>query len=299
MSSRDLWRTGMDSKVYKRQEPDFLFSWRRRNSLSVWRGTCGYPGFPPPPSRTGVGWRLTPAEGTELQPASSESRRRLPQFLTKYPLPNEPNGTYGANTFAFCLQSAPHPETVLGPARPEESPRRTASSFVIAWTTIPAPDQDTNEAAINPSFTQYVANNWVEFRLSETHLFSNKVINEIRVSGMRSLEQEISQISDQTQVTFADARVLLLRPSDGGGGFSFGTLHLVVLDALTWVTGRHTLNFGGEFRQGEFVLFRALRVAGPNGFYQFAAGSILSGGRSGVRWHGQSGRPAPRVRVRW
>ena len=221
--------------------------------------------------RTGV-VAVTPASGPNYNlqvPITSAASA----ILNKYPLPNEPNGTYGANTFASAF-SQPLTRKQFSVRLDQKISEKDSLFFRYSLDNNTAPDQDTNEAAINPSFTQYVANNWVNFGLSETHLFSNKVINEIRISGMRSLEQEVSQVFNQTQATFADGAFNSYGPDDGGGGFSLAPFTMSFWDALTWVSGRHTLNFGGEFRKVNSSYF-GTSSGGPNGFYQFAAGSIL------------------------
>jgi hypothetical protein len=193
--------------------------------------------------------------------------------LSQYPLPNQPNGTYGPNTFASAF-SQPFTRKQFSVRIDEKISDKDSLFFRYTRDNNIQPDMDTNEAAINPKFTQYMAANWLNVGLSETHLFSSKLFNEIRISGMRSQDLDVSQTLNQTQATFADGALYSWGPSDGGGGWSLVPFTMSFWDAVTWVTGRHTLSMGGELRKVNSSYF-GTSGGGPSGTYTFAAGSPL------------------------
>jgi len=98
------------------------------------------------------------------------------------------------------------------------------------------------------------------------------LINEVRISGMHSIEHAIPPPSTQTQVSFADGAFYNYGPDSGGGGFSLAPFTMNYRDAVTWIKGRHTFNIGGEYREVHSAYF-GTSIGGPNGTYVFAAGS--------------------------
>jgi len=194
-------------------------------------------------------------------------------ILNAYPLPTNPNGVYGASTFQGAF-SQPTNRNQYSGRLDQRFSDKDSFFFRYSVATNVQPDQDTNEAVINPSFPQTLSNNWINSGLSETHLFSPSLINEIRISGMQSVEQIVATVEGVTQASFADGALYSYGPSDGGGGFSLAPFTMNYRDSVTWVKGRHTINVGAEHRTVHSSYY-GTSEGGPNGDYVFAAGSIL------------------------
>jgi len=214
---------------------------------------------------------ITPSGGgapyTLQVPVVSE----VSDILSKYPLPNNPNGPLGPRTFASTYSTAID--------RPQWSGRidqrfsdKDSLFFRYSKADNVAPNQDPNEAIINPDFTNDLTNNWINSGVTETHLFRSNLINELRISGMQSIEQTIPKRFDLTQATFADGALYYY--GTNGGGFSLAPFTMTYRDAMNWVHGRHSMNFGGEYRTVHSAYFGS-SIGGPNGTYTFAAGSPL------------------------
>ena len=152
---------------------------------------------------------------------------------------------------------------------------------------------------IQPSYSSSLRNDWINSGLSETHLFGPNLINEVRISGMQSIEQAVPAASTLTQAQFADGAFYNFGPDGGGGGFSLAPFTMDYRDAMTLIKGAHTMNFGAEYREVHSSYF-GTSIGGPNGVYVFAAGSpspvaIPSsdgiaqscGGRSDAQFHRQ------------
>lgn len=194
-------------------------------------------------------------------------------ILNKYPLPNNPNGTFGANTLQTAY-SVPVDRDQYSGRLDQRFSDRDSFFFRYSVASNHAPVQDAAAALINPSFPQALRNDWINSGLSETHLFSPNLINELRISGMQSIEQSVPPLSDLTQVQFADGALNNYGPDGGGGGFSLAPFTMSYRDTVTWTKGKHTLNFGGDYRTVHSSYF-GTSVGGPNGAYTFAAGSAL------------------------
>ena len=101
------------------------------------------------------------------------------------------------------------------------------------------------------------------FTLNETHTFGAHSVNEARVGFNRWS----SSSTPNAQLNPADFGILngvnqpigLPQINVAGGGLNFGgpaaqpsgrgDTHFVVADSLSWLNGRHSLKFGGEYRQ--------------------------------------------------
>ncbi len=215
---------------------------------------------------------ITPASGapyTLQVPLTSDAS----SILSKYPMPNTPNGVFGANTLQSAYSVPINRDQYSGRFDQRFSDRDTLF-FRYSVATNHAPIQNANSALINPTFPQALQNDWINSGLSETHLFNPNLINEVRISGMQSIEQSIPPPSTLTQASFSDGAFNNYGPDGGGGGFSLSPFTMSYRDAVTLVKGKHTMNMGAEYRTVHSSYF-GTSVGGPNGVYVFAAGSPL------------------------
>jgi len=192
-------------------------------------------------------------------------------ILNAYPLPNNPGGTLGPRTFQSTFSQAINRDQYSGRLDQRFSDK---DSFFFRYSVASnhQPNQDPNEAIINTAFDNDTRNDWINAGLSETHLFSSNLINELRISGMQAIEQTVPKVFNVTEVNFADGA--LYQYGTSGGGFSLAPFGMTFRDGVTWVKGRHTMNFGGEYRPVHSSYFGS-SIGGPNGIYTFAAGSAL------------------------
>jgi hypothetical protein len=192
-------------------------------------------------------------------------------ILNAYPQPNNPAGPLGPRTFQSAYSQAINRDQYSGRFDQRFS-EKDSFFFRYSLANNHQPNQDPNESIINPDFSNNLRSDWINSGLSETHLFSSNLINEVRISGMQSIEQTVPKRFDVTQVNFADSALEYYGTS--GGGFSLAPFGITYRDGVTWVKGRHTMNFGGEYRTVHSAYFGS-SIGGPNGIYTFAAGSVL------------------------
>jgi hypothetical protein len=255
-------------KVYNgKNKTFFFFEWAAfRQRLAV---PVIFP-VPTPDERKGL-VTVTPSNGEAPYQLQVPVLPEVTAILNKYPLPNNPNGALGARTFQSAYSQAVNRDQYSGRLDHRFSDK-DSMFFRYSIAENVAPNQDPNEATINPDFSNDLKNNWINSGFSETHLFSPNLINEVRISGMQSIEQTVPKIFDTSQVTFADEA--LNNYGTSGGGFSLAPFTMSYRDSLTWVKGEHTINMGGEYRDVHSAYF-GTSIGGPNGTYTFAAGSPL------------------------
>lgn len=214
---------------------------------------------------------------TITPPAGESYQLRVPvlpevaSILSKYPLPNNPAGALGPRTFQSTSSQAINRDQWSGRLDQRISDK---DSFFFRYSnaTNVQPRLDLNEALINPDFTNDLRNDWINSGFSETHLFSSNLINELRIGGMQTKEQTVPKRFDITRVSFVDGA--LYDYGTSGGGFSLIPFTMSYRDAVTWVKGRHTMNFGAEYRAVHSSYFGS-SVGGPNGIYYFGSGTPL------------------------
>jgi hypothetical protein len=233
---------------------------------------------------------ITPATGAAYQlqvPVLPD----VAAILNKYPLPNNSNGSLGPRTFQSAYSLPTNRDQWSGRLDQRFSDK---DSFFFRFSNAPnvQPNQDPNEDIINPQFSNDLRNDWINSGFSETHLFSSSLINEVRISGAQSKFLTVPKRFDVTQVNFADGALYYYGTS--GGGFGLMPFTMSYRDGVTWVKGRHTMNFGGDYRGVQSSYFGS-SIGGPNGVYTFAAGAPLPVAISSVdgRHNLNPGDPSP------
>jgi hypothetical protein len=192
-------------------------------------------------------------------------------ILNKYPLPNSPGGSFGARTFLSTF-SAPIDRDQYSARIDHRFSDKDSVFGRFSFSNNRIPITDVAAAALNPSFSNSRRSDWRNAGLTETHLFSGTLINQFRIGVTQTDEFNIPNLFDQTQSKFADGALQTYGTT--GGGFDLKPLTLMYSDGVSWTKGRHTMNFGAEFRRVHASYFGS-SVGGPNGFYQFASGTPL------------------------
>jgi hypothetical protein len=192
-------------------------------------------------------------------------------ILNAYPSANNPNGPFGPRTFAGSYSAAIDRDQYS--ARIDHRFSSKDSLFArFSHSDNVIPNNSAARAILDTGFANDLKNNWVNFGISETHVFSGSLINEARFGAMLSDEVTIPKRFDVTEVDFADQALQSYGTS--GGGFSLRPYTQTYRDGVTWIKGRHSINFGGEYRKVNASYFGS-SIGGPNGVFTFAEGSLL------------------------
>ena len=201
-------------------------------------------------------------------PLSSVSQ----QVLSGYPMPNQPNGIYGANTFNIILKepTTDNQYSVRIDHKISEKDSIFGRASVINNSQL---ETDPVAAAENALWSPELFNNPRNFAISETHIFSSDLINNLIFTGNRQVEGDVPPSQSLTQTTTADGSLANYGPD------TFITKYVetyyITSDKVDWTHGRHMFTIGADYRYGQDNGF-GVTSAGPNGQYTFNAGTPLT-----------------------
>ena len=193
-------------------------------------------------------------------------------ILNGYPLPNQPNGPLGANTFNF-MYSLPL-NTNQYSARVDHHISDKDSLFVrVTEDHNNEPIMDPVAAVERSDFPASFGNEQNNLGLTETHLFSPTLLHTF---SFAYTEHDIPWRERNTTLTedeFTDGSLATWGPDSSE--FSAYNEAFIFDDSVTWTKGRHTINAGGEYRRvrDNGVSFGC---GGVNGTYFFEPGQPLS-----------------------
>jgi hypothetical protein len=192
-------------------------------------------------------------------------------ILRSYPLPNQPNGVYGPNTYnkQFKLPRNDDQFSVRG-----DHTFSAKDSMFIRASYINNREKETDPVAAseNPLFASSQFNDPRNYAVSETHIFSPTLLNTFSFGLNREITGVVPGTQAYPQNVFTDGSLANFGPD------TFITKYVVSQfipqDKVTWTRGRQTLAFGGQFRRVWDNAF-GVSVGGPNGIYQFNPGTPL------------------------
>ena len=195
-------------------------------------------------------------------------------ILGRYPLPNQPNGLYGPNTFYWNYSP---------PVNDDQSSARLDHHFSAKDTLFARASYD-NMLSKNtdgwgvilggPSFSSSSILKERNYTIDETHLFSPTLLNDFNFNLNRMIQGDPEAAADATTTDTS----LLDGTMQGWGPATFETEYVTTVfdpkDNVAWTTGRHSFNFGGEFRR-EWDNGTGVTSLGSNGVFGFNSGTLL------------------------
>lgn len=195
-------------------------------------------------------------------------------ILNKYPMPNQPNGVFGPNTFYFLFKS-PTSHNQFS-ARVDHHFSSKDMLFARAtWGNNVAEETDAWAAILGgANFSQSSVYNLRNYSISETHIFSPTMLNNFTFTLNRGIDgyPEVPAEATTTATVFDDGSL------QGWGPDTFLTQYNVTFfdpkDDFVWTKGRQSFHFGGEFRR-ERDNGTGVTSVGPSGLYDFDAGTPL------------------------
>ncbi len=196
-----------------------------------------------------------------LTPAAS-------QALSLYPMPNDPSGPYGINTFNDQYKIPENHDQYSGRFDQHFS---DFDSMFVRFTYINDANlvADPFAAVLNPQYSAQLHTDSRNFGLSETHIFSPTLMNTAKFGITRMIVTNQPQILNVTQAQFNDGSLGQFGPDTSVRDWRYTTFSLH--DAINWVKGRQSLSIGFEARRGWDNGFGA-SSSGPAGFYTFGPG---------------------------
>jgi len=192
------------------------------------------------------------------------------QILNAYPLPNEPNGPLGANTFAFET-SIPQNTNQWSARGDQRFGEKDTIFFRLTKDNNSVPLQDPSLAILQRSFSSSLGNNEYNIGGSETHIFTPTLLNSFRFSYTKTDDPwKSGQPGNMPLDNFTDGSLSNYGPSLGCCSLHIATY--LFNDGVTWTKGKHTISTGVEFR---YLDDTSRDTTGLQGQYFFSPGEPL------------------------
>jgi hypothetical protein len=231
------------------------------------RQTLGEPTVIPVPTaaeRTG----LVSINGYQYQvPLNSVAA----SVLKAYPMPNQPTGLYGANTYNLQFSQPTNMDQYS--VRIDETLSQKDSLFGrVSYINNTEQDTDPVAAIENPLFSAGIFNNPRNFAIGETHIFTPNLVGIALLAVNRQVEGYEPGTQATTTTNYSDGSYA------GYGPDSFLTRYAETYYdpsfRIAWNKGRHSITTGIQYRYGQDD-GSGVASGGPGGTYTFSPGTSL------------------------
>ena len=191
--------------------------------------------------------------------------------LTGYPLPNDPQGPFGARTYATSSNVAT--DTDQFSVRIDHRISDKANLFGrFSLNQINGPTTNPDQTAINPSFGVDFFDHQRSAAIRYTRNISSKLASSTSLAYIRSTPIFPTKNQTQPEMAFADGLYNNFNSADGSIFGSYGNLYQLKHD-MTYARRKHTLKWGVELRFNRDV---TVFGTNPNGMYTFGGGPAYS-----------------------
>jgi hypothetical protein len=191
-------------------------------------------------------------------------------ILNKYPMPNQPNGAYGPQTYNALLK-APTNYNQFSVRLDQHFSDKDSFFARASYMNHLALDTDTILALENPAFSATGFNDPRNYSVSETHIFSPTLLDTFTFTLNRQDEGMAPSPLPYTQTEFADNSLATWGPDSSIAKYE--ETYFEPTDSVTWAKGRHTFNLGAKYERGWDNQIGVASVA--LGDYTFAPGTAL------------------------
>lgn len=196
---------------------------------------------------------------------------RIVPVLARYPHPNDPQGPFGARTYATSSKV----RTVTNQFSVRIDHAVNAKSRLFGrfnWNDIDGPLTNPNQTAIDPSFAVRFYDHQRNAGVSFVHTPSPAFLSETWLGYIRSTPLFPTINRTQPGLVFGDGLYEAFNSSSGSIMGSFGNLYQVRQN-FSWTRSRHAWKAGGEVRVNRDV---TVYGTAPNGTYTFGGGAAWS-----------------------
>ena len=187
--------------------------------------------------------------------------------LAGYPLPNEPQGPYGARTYATSSKVAT--DTDQFSVRIDHRISEKATLFGrFSLNQVNGPTTNPDQTAINPSFGVNFFDHQRNAALRYSRTISPHLTSVTSIGYIRSTPIFPTVNHTQPEMAFADGLYDNFNAADGSIFGSYGNLYQLKHD-MAYIHGTHSLKWGVELR---FNRDSTIFGMNPNGVYTFGGG---------------------------
>jgi hypothetical protein len=229
-------------------------------------GTTQVMPVPTPAERQGIDSTAFPGD-TLTVPVNSS----IAALLARYPLPNEPNGPYGARTYATSSKVVTNSNQAS--ARIDHRFSEKSTLFLrVSRNQVNGPTTNPDQTAIDPSFGV----DFLDHQRSAALKYSRNATSSFRyqttLGYIRSTPLFLTSNQTQPAIAFADGLYQGFNSADGSVFGSYGNVYQLKEDMVI-THGPHTLQWGAELR---FNRDSTIFGVNPNGQYTFGGGTAYS-----------------------
>jgi hypothetical protein len=196
---------------------------------------------------------------------------QIAALLARYPLPNDPQGPYGARTYATSSKVT----TVSDQFSVRIDQRLSAKSQLFgrfSLNNITGPTTNPSQTAIDPNFGVRYIDGQRHAVITYTLTPSPHLISESSVSFTRTTPSFPTSDRTDPALKFGDGLYEAFNNSAGSVIGAYGNL-FQVRQNFTWTHAKHNFKAGGEMRANRDTTVFGIS---PNGEYQFGGGVAYS-----------------------
>jgi hypothetical protein len=220
--------------------------------------------FPVPTSAERQGYDTTAYPGdTLVVPINPQTA----QVLAGYPLPNDPQGSYGARTYAISSRVVTNQDqfSVRIDHRISDKAQLFGRFTLDDFT---GPTTNPAQTVLDPSFGVTYFDHQRNLGLTYTRTISPQMTSESTIGFIRTTPSYPTPNLTQPGISFPDGLYEAYNSAAGAVSGTFGNL-LQVRQNFTYLRGMHTFKWGAEAR---FNRDTKLSANSPNGYYTFGGG---------------------------
>jgi hypothetical protein len=192
-------------------------------------------------------------------------------LLARYPSPNEPQGPYGARTFATSSKVATDTDQ-FSVRIDHRLSDKTALFGRFSLNQVRGPTTNPDQTAIDPSFGVNFFDHQRSAALRYTRTISRHLTLVTSLGYIRSTPFFPSINHTQPAISFGDGLFQNFNSSDGSIFGSYGNVYQLKHD-MTYTRGSHSFKWGAELR---FNRDATIFGTNPNGIYTFGGGPAYS-----------------------
>jgi hypothetical protein len=193
------------------------------------------------------------------------------KVLNGYPRPNEPDGPFGARTFAGSSKVVTRTDQIS--LRVDHQISDKASLMArFSLNQVNGPLTNPDQTAINPTFGVQFFDHQRNFGVHYTRIISSHMTSDTSAGYIRSTPFFPTENHTQPGIAFADG---LFQPYNQPAGSifgSYGNLFQLKQD-FSWSHGSHGFKWGVEIRANRDSTIFGVN---PNGIYEFGGGTAFS-----------------------
>ncbi|HYL63877.1 MAG TPA: hypothetical protein VE077_14755 [Candidatus Methylomirabilis sp.] len=224
--------------------------------------------FPVPTAAERQGMDTTALPGDTLFVPVSPA---IASILTRYPLPNEPSGAYGARTYAASSKVVTNSDQVSIHVDHKISDKATLFAR-FGLNQVNGPTTNPDQTAIDRSFGVNFFDHQRNAALRYARTLSPRLGFVAELGFVRSTPVFPAQNHTDPAIEFGDALYEGFNTADGSIFGSYGDLYQAKYD-MTYTRGAHSFRWGAEVRLNKDT---TIFGTNPSGLYTFGGGTAYS-----------------------